>query len=133
MRDGQTQRLERQGGTDGWARFCDRYTAKLVVVVGPEAGSEFALDNDRLTLGRGPGVNVVLPDPAISRQHAAVEYVDGGFRVMDLGSTNGVRVDGELVQAATLDHGQRFEIGDRELLLVVEEREETPEVYEIEI
>jgi pSer/pThr/pTyr-binding forkhead associated (FHA) protein len=133
MRDGHTQRLERQSGSNGWERFCDQYHAKLVVVVGPEAGSEFAVDRNRVILGRGPGVHVVLPDPAISRQHAAVEYVDGGFRVMDLGSTNGVRVDGELVQAATLDHGQRFEIGDRELLLVVEEREDAPEVYEIEV
>ena len=131
MRDGQTQKIHRPQAKDPWAEFCDRFAAKVVVISGRESGSQFDIDRERLTIGRGPGVHVVLQDPAVSRQHAAIELVDGGFRVVDLGSTNGIQVDGESVQTAALQNGHRFEIGGRVMQLVIEEREATPDTYEI--
>ncbi|MDX1390440.1 MAG: FHA domain-containing protein, partial [Acidobacteriota bacterium] len=82
-------------------------------------------------IGRGPGVHVILQDPAVSRQHAAIEFVNGRFRVVDLGSTNGILVEGKPVEARELDNGHRFEIGGRVMQLVIEEREATPDTYEI--
>jgi len=111
--------------------FLESHTAKLVVVSGAGAGVEFPLDHERVTLGRGPGVDFVVEDSAMSRQHAAIDYTDDGFRIQDLGSTNGMLVDDQLAQVATLTSGSRFEIGGHVFQLVIEEREETPEVYEL--
>jgi ABC-type multidrug transport system ATPase subunit len=52
-------------------------------------------DRSRLVIGRDPDADVRLEHPSISRHHAAlVRWPDGGLFVEDLGSTNGVRVDG---------------------------------------
>jgi pSer/pThr/pTyr-binding forkhead associated (FHA) protein len=76
-------------------------------------------------------VDIVLTDSAMSRQHAAIDYSDDGFRIQDLGSTNGLLLDEQPVQVGTLTHGSRFEIGGHVFQLVIEEREEAPEVYEL--
>lgn len=51
-------------------------------------------------LGRDPGADVHVADPRISWRHAAIEAADGGFRLRDLGSKNGTRVDGAPVSEA---------------------------------
>ena len=131
MRDGQTRELKRPTASGDWAEYCDRFSAKIVVLSGRDAGNEFPIDQDRLVLGRGPGVHVVLNDQAASRQHAAIEFAAGGFRIVDLESTNGLTVEGRPTQTAPLEHGQRFKIGGRVLQLVIEERESAPETYEL--
>ena len=132
MRDGKTRKIERPA-CDGMGMngFLESHMAKLVVVSGSGTGVEFPLDRERITLGRGPGVDLVIEDSAMSRQHVAIDYTDDGFRIQDLGSTNGVLVDDQLVQVETLTSGSRFEIGGHVFQLVIEEREETPEVYEL--
>jgi len=117
----------------GFEVFSNEYQAKVVVVSGGAVGEEFSLDQDRVTLGRGPGVDLMFNDPAMSRQHAVLTYTSDGFRLQDLGSTNGLLVNGKPVQAAEIDHGDRFEVGGHELQLVILEREETPETYELEV
>jgi pSer/pThr/pTyr-binding forkhead associated (FHA) protein len=46
---------------------------------------------DGLTLGRSSDNDVVLRDFSVSRHHARVEEGDETFRIVDLGSTNGIR------------------------------------------
>lgn len=65
------------------------------------------------TLGRGAGSTVVIPDSAVSTQHARV-FLDGGrWVVQDLGSTNGTLVDGQPSSAAGLivGPGQQLSLG----------------------
>lgn len=131
MRDGRTHRLDRPGEAESFDTFLRTYDARLIVVRGDAAGAEFRLHRDRHMLGRGPGVDLAVDDPAMSRQHAAIEYAGGGFRVRDLGSTNGVHHNGRNVQAAELSNGDRLEIGSQALQYVVEAREQEPEVYEL--
>jgi pSer/pThr/pTyr-binding forkhead associated (FHA) protein len=76
-------------------------------------------------------VDFAFDDPAMSRQHAAVDYADGGFKIRDLGSTNGVRVNGNKLQADEIKHGDRLEVGTQVFQLVIEEREDTPNTYEL--
>jgi len=111
--------------------FLDRYVAKVTVVSGPGEGAGFTIDRERVIVGRGPGVDRAFDDPAMSRQHAAIEFSGGGFRLRDLGSTNGTLLNGTAVQAAELRHGDWFEIGGRRFLLVIEEREREPDAYEL--
>ncbi len=55
----------------------------------------------RYIVGRGSGAQVRVLDPKMSRHHAAFEVRDGTWKVGDLGSTNGVKVDGDLIAGWT--------------------------------
>ncbi|HKJ24841.1 MAG TPA: FHA domain-containing protein [Myxococcota bacterium] len=126
MRDGRTvKRSGPRGRDDGF----EDWHVTLVVVAGPAAGAEHRLAEPRVVLGRGPAVGIELVDDEISLQHAAVEYGDEGFRVVDLGSTNGTRVNGEPVKSQLLEHGDRVEIGRHVVQLVLEKRDSAPRVY----
>ena len=65
----------------------------------------------RLTLGRDPANDVVLRDPNVSRFHAEIVEAAGGPEVRDLGSSNGTRVDGRLVDRAAVRSGAEIRIG----------------------
>jgi pSer/pThr/pTyr-binding forkhead associated (FHA) protein len=105
--------------------------ASLVIVEGGAEGSEFALERERCVVGRGPGVDLALDDAAMSRQHAAFERGAEGWRVRDLGSTNGVRVNGAPVEVADLKHGDRVALGEHVLQYLVEVRERGPRTYKV--
>ena len=73
------------------------------------------------TLGRGTGADVRINDPGISRLHARVSvggtYEAPQIDIEDLGSTNGIIVDGRRVQASPLRDGSRIEMGSTRLLV----------------
>jgi len=131
MRDGLTRKLPNSVESAGMEEFLSGFLAKLVIVAGGAVGTEFALDSECVTLGRGPNVDLAFDDPAMSRQHASVEYVNEQFRVRDLGSTNGILLNGEPVQAGEIEEGDRMVIGSHEFQLVVEVKELEPETYEL--
>src|SRR5262245_12060588 len=132
MKDGKTRRRPSVAGAPGVAGFLERYETKLQLASGRGAGAAIRLDRERTIVGRGPGVDRAFDDKAMSRQHAAIEFCGTGFRIRDLGSTNGILVNGSPVQAAELHHGDAVDIGEQQFVVVVEEREAEPEVYEIE-
>ncbi len=131
MRDGSTHIVKRSSESNGLEQFLARYNARVVALSGAAMGAEFALDCQRLTIGRGPGVAVAFDNPTMSRQHAAIDYGSEGFRISDLGSTNGISVNGKRVQACEIRHGDRFEIGGQEFQLVIEEKQTEPDTYEL--
>lgn len=65
-----------------------------------------------VTIGRGTDADLRINDPGISRRHARIEVgSDGELTIEDLGSTNGIIVNGQRVRHATLGPGTRVEIG----------------------
>ena len=67
-------------------------------------------------IGRSSSCEVVLEDPNASRRHAAIRRTAEGWTIEDLGSTNGVRVNGvQAVGARRLADGDRIELGHTEL------------------
>ncbi|HXS16610.1 MAG TPA: FHA domain-containing protein [Polyangiaceae bacterium] len=73
-----------------------------------------------VVLGRDANNQVALPVPAVSRKHAEVRSERGQFMVRDLGSTNGTRLDGEMLGkgAVPLDEtGQEITFGAAKLRL----------------
>jgi hypothetical protein len=72
-------------------------------------------------IGRSRDCDIVLGDGNVSRRHAEVRPADGGWAVNDLGSTNGVLLNGRRVNGtAPLKAGDRFELGTTELRFELE-------------
>lgn len=95
-----------------------RAALELVVVGGPDAGRSRALRPPGFDVGRRPGAGMRVEDPALSRVHARVEVDADGVRVRDLGSTNGVLVDGRPVAAAVaVDTASTVVVGGSTLAL----------------
>ena len=129
VRDGLTEKRSAPTKVDGIDTFLSCKRAKLVAISGDRLGTEFALEQECVILGRGPNVDLAFDDSSMSRQHAAVEFVDQQFRVRDLGSTNGTLLNGKSVQVGELQHGDRLEIGSQKLQLIIEDAVETPDTY----
>jgi hypothetical protein len=91
----------------------------LVVRRGPNAGSRFVLDAEVTTVGRHPDSDVFLDDITVSRRHASVRRVPGGYEVADVGSLNGTYVDHQRVDQASLHHLADLQIGRFVLLFLV--------------
>jgi pSer/pThr/pTyr-binding forkhead associated (FHA) protein len=109
--------------------FLERFDATLVVERGTIAGDEHGLDREKLVLGRGASADLRFEDSAMSSEHALIEFTGEGFRVRDLGSTNGTRVNGALVHAHDLEPGDRLEVGQHVLRFRLEPLEPAPRVY----
>ncbi len=91
-------------------------SAKLVCTAGPKAGEEFPLDDNEVVIGRAVENAVSVPDTSVSRRHAMLKRVGGGWAVSDLGSGNGTLVNGEPVEQETvLRNGDVLACGDTEL------------------
>ena len=68
-------------------------------------------------IGRSRDCEVVLEDTGVSRRHAELRLGADGWVVSDLGSTNGVRVNGQDVHTAhPLHPGDRIELGSTEII-----------------
>lgn len=93
----------------GWAP-----AARLEFILGPMANQTLPLTEEVTTIGSVAGVNIVLADPAVSRKHAAIRKVDGNYELADLGSTNGVYVNGHKVPKKTLEPGDIIRVGNTE-------------------
>ncbi len=85
---------------------------RLVAVRSSLAGRSFVLGDGRTLVGRGVEADLVIDHPSISRLHAAIETGQGGLRMDDLGSANGIRVEGQLVASHRLQQGELVELGD---------------------
>jgi len=130
MRDGHTaKRQSLREDEGGLASFLERYEVTLVVVRGNVAGEEHLLDQEKVVLGRGPGADIAFDDSEMSKEHAAIEWSGSGFRICDLGSTNGTFLNGKPVAAQDLAAGDRIELGRQLLQLRFEERPREPRVY----
>jgi Protein of unknown function (DUF3662)/Inner membrane component of T3SS, cytoplasmic domain len=78
---------------------------------------EIALDGNLLTIGRADDNGLVLDDARVSRHHARLRARHGVLVLTDLGSRNGVRVNGQTVVEVALGAGDRIEIGDTVLIV----------------
>ena len=93
----------------GWAP-----TARLEFILGPMANQTLSLSEEVTTIGSVAGNTVVLADPAVSRKHAGIRKVNGSYELADLGSTNGVYVNGHKVPKKTLEPGDIIRVGNTE-------------------
>jgi hypothetical protein len=79
------------------------------------AGDRIVLGEESLTIGRLPGCDIPVPDPNVSRKHAEIRPSGAGYVVVDLGSTNGTRVNGATVNERKLSDGDVIAVGTTRL------------------
>ncbi len=71
------------------------------------------LDESRTyDLGRAPDCDIVIDHNSVSRRHARLTFAGGAWWLTDLGSKNGVRIDGLGTDSGSLRSGQWFSLGD---------------------
>ena len=79
-------------------------------------GDKLAVNKDRFVIGRGKqSSDLTLKDPNVSRQHAMVEFQNGVYFMVDMGSTNGVEYNGQRIARKPIAEGDVFRICDHDL------------------
>lgn len=79
---------------------------------------DVVLDLDRpRVIGRDAACDLVLTDPSVSARHASIAWEDGHVVVRDLGSTNGLLVNGVAVARGVLANESRLQLGETALVV----------------
>ena len=86
--------------------------AKLVLSTGGAVVHQCFVDKDRVSVGREPHNGIVVDDPLVSREHAAIVPVGNDHILEDLGSANGTYVNGTRLTRRILQHGDVIALGD---------------------
>ncbi len=100
-------------------KFKNPYTPKqagevgrLKVVQGPEKGSVFVLTSAQAVFGRGEEADVVILDRKASRRHGLLQWTGQAWQVSDMGSSNGIIVNGKNVKNSNVGSGDTITFGE---------------------
>jgi hypothetical protein len=108
-----------------WARclFCgwapQGSSPRLEFICGPLTGQNFQLTEDITTIGSVAGNTIVLSDPAVSRKHLGIRRNGEAYEFADLGSTNGVYINGQRMPRKQLASGDVLRVGNTEIVFRV--------------
>jgi hypothetical protein len=79
-------------------------------------GERHPVLKDRFVIGRGKqSSDLTLKDPNVSRQHAMIEFQNGVYFMVDMGSTNGVAINGQRIARKQIAEGDVFRICDHDI------------------
>ena len=99
-------------GTNGFPA-AGAHPAPLTLVY---LGERFPITKDRFVIGRGKqSSDLTLKDPNVSRQHAMIEFQNGVYFMVDMGSTNGVEYNGQRIARKVIAEGDMYRICDHEV------------------
>jgi len=83
-------------------------------------GSSHEVKQRRVVIGRSRDCDIQLADANVSRRHAELRQEGASYWIVDLGSTNGLEVNGKRVKRAKLRSGDTITVGSTELTFVRE-------------
>jgi uncharacterized membrane protein len=116
LRRGRAQAGARYAPSEYAPRQQSGPVTQLAATAGPHAGQVFALASNPVVIGREPQCGVQLvQDMMISRQHARLVWDGTAWVLEDLGSTNGVYLNGQRVTTARLSPGDQIFLGQTQL------------------
>lgn len=92
------------------AELSPEQSAHLVVISSNFAGREYALTGTEMIIGRTEG-HIRLDHRSISRNHAKIVREGSEYKVLDLNSSNGVKVNGDEYRSVQLKRGDVIELG----------------------
>lgn len=92
---------------------------RLVLLINEPAGARTVeiADGQALVVGRAETADLQVSDPSVSRQHARLSRAGLKVRVEDLGSHNGIMMDGQRSEQAVMEVGQHIALGSVTLTL----------------
>ena len=96
-------------------QIAEKSAALVIRSGGGRVGESFALDRDRMTIGRRPDSDVFLDDVTVSRDHALLVRRNGEFYLDDLGSLNGTYVNRRRIESHRLADGDELQVGKYKL------------------
>jgi pSer/pThr/pTyr-binding forkhead associated (FHA) protein len=82
---------------------------------GGRAGESFAIEGERMTIGRRPDSNIFLDDITVSRDHAILVRRGSDYFLDDCGSLNGTYVNRNRIESQRLVDGDELQIGKYKL------------------
>ena len=83
----------------------------IVVLKGPNVGEKIIISKPLFSIGRESDSDIFLDDITISRKHAQIVKTDTCYKIIDLGSLNGIYVNGKLSEEKILENGDKIQIG----------------------
>lgn len=86
--------------------------ALLQQISGPGNGTMFRLESDRMVIGRNPDADILVQSWALSRHHVRLDRYQGGYRAVDLDSSNGVYLNEIRIHSAALRDGDTLQLGN---------------------
>jgi pSer/pThr/pTyr-binding forkhead associated (FHA) protein len=86
--------------------------ARLVGIGGADNGREFPINEREMSIGRGPGNNIVLNEVSASREHARLLHEGDSYLLVDLRSANGTLVNRQKVDRARIRSGDEIGFGN---------------------
>jgi len=104
--------------------------AKLVLSMNGAVLGEYALDKERISIGRKPDNDIQIDNLAVSGKHALIITILDDSFLEDLGSTNGTYVNGKLVKKHALRNGDVIGLGKHELKYINEHATADDEEFE---
>jgi pSer/pThr/pTyr-binding forkhead associated (FHA) protein/tetratricopeptide (TPR) repeat protein len=84
---------------------------RFMILSGALAGTEIQLESDEVTVGRGGDADIQIDHRSISRTHAEIHWDGQQCILLDIGSSNGVKVNGEAYTQSALRRGDVVELG----------------------
>ncbi len=90
-------------------------SALVIRAGGGRVGESFALEGDRMTVGRRPDSDIFLDDVTVSRDHALLVRRRDGLYIDDLGSLNGTYVNRRRIESHRLQNGDELQVGKYKL------------------
>lgn len=93
---------------------------KLIVTLNGTVQQEFSSNKPRINIGRRKTNDLFLDHLTVSGQHAAIDTTLNGVFILDLGSTNGTKVNGQPIKKHLLQNEDVIEIGKYKVQFFVE-------------
>jgi len=84
---------------------------KLIITTESQGKVAYEFSEDLITIGRAPDCMIVIDDPSVSGHHAQMEVAGETYRLKDLESTNGTRVNGIPITETVLRFDDRIRFG----------------------
>lgn len=94
-------------------------TVKIIVIREDRPVEQLLMEQNKLVIGRRAECDISIKDPAVSGNHAEIEFVGNGYILRDLGSTNGVHVRGRQIKEHALKHEDLITIGEHQLRILM--------------
>jgi len=92
-------------------------TFSLTLANGPNKGLHYPIQTQQIQIGRELDNDIVLKDPKCSRHHAQIYVENQQLYIQDLGSQNGIVVNGKTTQFSALHYGDHLSVGDTQFII----------------